>query len=60
MADKENTVLNAMKRAGKPLKAGDIAEATGMDKAEVSKIIAALKKQAKVSSPKACYYEPAN
>ncbi len=59
MVGKEDAVLTAMKKAGKPVKAGDVAEATGMDKAEVSKIIAALKKQSKVRSPKACYYEPA-
>lgn len=59
MADKEIAVLSAMKKVGKPVKAGDVAEATGLDKAEVSKIIAALKKQSKVSSPKVCYYEPA-
>jgi DNA-binding IclR family transcriptional regulator len=58
MTDKEKTVLSAMTKAGKPLKAGDIAEATGMEKAEVSKIINTLKKQAKVRSPKACFYEP--
>ena len=59
MQDREKSVLGAMTKAGKPLKAGDIAAATGIEKAEVSKIINALKKQAKVSSPKACYYEPA-
>lgn len=59
MADNEKTVLGAMKKAGKPLKAGEVAEAVGLDKAEVSKIINALKKQGKVGSPKACYYEPA-
>jgi DNA-binding IscR family transcriptional regulator len=59
MANKEDAVLNAMKKAGKPVKAGDVAEATGIDKAGVSKIIAALKKQSKIISPKACYYEPA-
>jgi len=59
MAGQEDAVLNAMKKAGKPVKAGDVAEATGIDKAEVSKIIAALKKQSKITSPKACYYEPA-
>jgi DNA-binding IclR family transcriptional regulator len=59
MADKEEVVLKAMQKAGKAVKAGDVADATGLDKAEVSKIIAALKKQSKVSSPKACYYEPA-
>ena len=59
MAGKEDVVLKAMKKAGKPVKAGDVAEATGIDKAEVSKIIALLKKQSKVISPKACFYEPA-
>lgn len=59
MADKESAVLGALATAGKPLKAGDIAEAAGLDKAEVTKILAALKKQARVSSPKACFYEPA-
>lgn len=58
MADREKTVLDAMKKAGKPLKAGDIAEATGLEKTEVSKIINMLKKQSRVISPKACYYEP--
>lgn len=58
MADRETTILDAMKKAGKPLKAGDIAEATGLEKTEVSKIISTLKKQSRVSSPKACYYEP--
>lgn len=59
MADRESAVLGVLTQAGKPLKAGEIAEAAGLDKAEVTKILATLKKQARVSSPKACYYEPA-
>lgn len=59
MADKEKVVMDAMTKAVKPVKAGEVAEATGLDKAEVTKIIGALKKQGKVNSPKACYYEPA-
>jgi len=58
MADKEQVVLDAMKKAGKPVKAGDIAEVVGMSKDEVAKIIAALKKQGKVVSPKVCFYAP--
>ena len=58
MADNEKAVLSAMKKAGKPMKAGEVAEVTGLEKTEVSKIINALKKQGKVGSPKACYYEP--
>ena len=41
-----------------PLKAGEIAEATGVAKTEVSKIIKILQKDGKVTSPKRCYYAP--
>ena len=54
----EETVLEAMKKAGKPVKTGEIAEATGLDQKEVSKIITKLKKQGLVESPKRCYYVP--
>ncbi len=58
MDDKEKTVLEAMKSAGKPVRPGDVAKATELDSKEVSKIIAALKKQGLVMSPKRCYYAP--
>ncbi len=56
MSDNNAVVLEAIKKAGKPVKAGDIAEATGIPKDEVAKIIAKLKKEGKVESPKACFY----
>jgi DNA-binding MarR family transcriptional regulator len=56
--EKHNVVLDAMKKAKKPLRPGDIAGATGIDQKEVSKIIDALKKEGKVVSPKRCYWEP--
>jgi len=59
MEDKEKIVLEAMRSAGKPVRPGDVAEATGLPKDEVSKIIRQLKKQGKVTSPKRCYYAPA-
>jgi chromosome segregation and condensation protein ScpB len=59
MADKESIILGVLTTAGKPLKAGDIAEAAGLDKAEVAKILGVLKKQGKVGSPKMCFYAPA-
>ena len=59
MSDNEQIVFNAIKEAGKPVKAGDVAESTGMDKKEVSKIIKELKKQGKITSPKNCFYAPA-
>jgi len=58
MGNKEK-VLEAMKKAGKPVRPGDVAKATGLDSKEVSKIISELKKEGKVISPKRCYYAPA-
>jgi DNA-binding MarR family transcriptional regulator len=59
MDEKEKTVLDAMKKEGKPMRPGDIAKKAEMDKDEVSKVIDKLKKEGKVSSPKRCFYEPA-
>ena len=55
----EKKVLNAMKKAGKPVRPGDVAKIIGEDNKQVSKAISELKKQGKVVSPKRCYYEPA-
>ncbi len=51
-------VLEAMKAAGKPLKAGEIATAAGIDKKEVDKAMKTLKEQEAIVSPKRCYWEP--
>lgn len=58
MADKEKKVLDAMKKAGKPVRPGDVAKMIGEDSKEVSKIISSLEKKGKVTSPKRCYYAP--
>ena len=55
----EKKVLDAMKKAGKPVRPGDVAKMLKADSKEVSKIINELKKKGKVSSPKRCFYEPA-
>ena len=52
----EKKVLNAMKKAGKPVRPGDIAKMIGEESKSVSKTIADLKKKGKVISPKRCYY----
>lgn len=57
--DAEETVLDAMKKAEKPVRPGEIAVMTGPPSKEVSKIIKDLKKKGKVISPKKCYYAPA-
>jgi biotin operon repressor len=58
MADNEKKVLDAMKKAGKPVRPGDVAKDTGMDSKDVSKAISELKKKGKIESPKRCYYAP--
>ena len=56
----EKAVLDAMKKAGKPVRPGDVAKSTNLESKEVSKIISALKKQGLVVSPKRCYYAPSD
>ncbi|WP_319481676.1 hypothetical protein [uncultured Draconibacterium sp.] len=51
-------VLAAMQVAGKPMKAGEIAEASGLDKNEVEKAMKMLKAEEKIVSPKRCFWEP--
>jgi len=58
MAEKEDMILAAMEHAGKPLRPGEIADLTGLEKNEVSKIINSLKKDGKVISPKRCFWAP--
>jgi len=58
MDAKDKAVLEAMRKAGRPVKGAEVAAAAGMDPKDVGKILAALKKAGKVHSPKACYYEP--
>jgi len=52
----EARIIEAMKKAGKPVRPGEIAKELEMDSKEVSKIIAKLKKTGDVISPKRCYY----
>ncbi|QUI21894.1 MarR family transcriptional regulator [Vallitalea pronyensis] len=55
--DNREIIIKAFEEAGQPLKAGEVAEATGVDKKEVGNIIKKLKDEAIISSPKRCYYE---
>jgi predicted transcriptional regulator len=49
-------VLNVLKESPKPMKSGEIATQSGIDKALVDKAIQSLKKEEKIVSPKVCYY----
>jgi hypothetical protein len=50
-------VLATLKKAGKPMRPGEIAEAAKIDKTEVDKAIKVLKKEEKIFSPKNCFYQ---
>lgn len=52
-------VLLALKEADKPLKAGEIAELSGLDKKEVDKAMKTLKAEEAIISPKRCFWQPA-
>ena len=56
MTDKEEIVIEAMKKVNKPVRPGDVAKMTNLESKEVSKIIKELKKSGKIISPKRCYY----
>lgn len=56
----EKKILNAMKKAGKPVRPGDIAKLVNEESKDVSKAISSLKKKGKVISPKRCYYSLAD
>lgn len=49
-------VLKTLRKAKTAMKAGDIAEATGIDKKEVSKALKTLTGENLVHSPKVCFY----
>lgn len=49
-------VLEVLKTSAEPLKGGEIAEKSGIDKKEVDKAIKKLKTEGKIESPKRCYY----
>lgn len=55
--ENEKKVIDALKKAKKALKAGEIAEITGIDKKDVDTAMKNLKKTGSIVSPKACYWE---
>lgn len=54
--DKKEIILNAFVELNKEVRPGEIAEITGIDKKELTKIIKLLKDEGKIISPKRCYY----
>ncbi|HSV87316.1 MAG TPA: hypothetical protein VLH61_01610 [Bacteroidales bacterium] len=53
----QEKIMNALKKAGQPMRPGEIAEAAGLDKKDVEKEIKKLKTSGKIYSPKMCFYD---
>lgn len=53
-----NQILEAMNNASKPMSAGQIADATGIDRKEIDKAMKKMKVDGSIVSPKNCYWEP--
>ncbi len=56
MADNEAKVIDAFKKTGEPLKAGQVADTTDIEAKEAGKIIKKLAKEGTLISPKRCFY----
>lgn len=54
--DAKEKVLDALKKSPKPLKAGEIAEKTGLDKNLVDKAMKQLKTEELIISPQRCMW----
>jgi len=55
--DNYDVILDFFSKAEKPVGAGQIATATGIDRKEVDKVMTKLKKEEKIVSPKVCFWE---
>jgi predicted transcriptional regulator len=55
--DNKELIINTLKNSNEPLKGGEIAEKSGVDKKEVDKIIKNLVKEDLIESPKRCFYQ---
>jgi predicted transcriptional regulator len=56
MSAKEK-IIKAFEQAGKPLKSGEVAELSGLEKNEVDKEIKKLTVSGTLYSPKRCFYD---
>lgn len=55
--DTGEKIVKTLSSAGKPMKAGEIADAAGIDKKEVDKAIKKLVADGKLHSPQRCFYD---
>ena len=57
--DNTQIVIKTLEASDKPMKAGEIAEAAGMDRKDVDKAMKILKQEGKIVSPKVCFWTTA-
>ncbi len=50
-------IIKTLNEANEPLKGGEIAEKSGIDKKEIDKAIKKMKKEELIYSPKRCFYD---
>lgn len=50
-------ILKTLAKAAKPLKGGEIATLSGIDKKEVDKSLKVLQKTGKIFSPQRCFHD---
>ncbi len=55
--ENEQKIIAFFKTAPKPVSAGQVAEGTAVDRKEVDKVMAKLKKSGEIESPKVCYWQ---
>lgn len=56
--DVKDQVLDAMKKAGKPVSAGEVEKMLGIDRKDIDKVFKDLKKEEAIVSPVRCKWEP--
>ena len=56
--DTKEIVIKTMAEAGKPVSAGEVATISGIDRKEVDKAFAELKKEGAIVSPVRCKWAP--
>jgi len=56
--DPKETILEVLKKEGKAMSAGQIADKSGIDRKEGGKAMKTLKDEERIVSPKRCYWEP--
>ena len=57
MLDVKKVVFETLMLSDQPLKSGEIAEKSGVDKSKVDKALKELLAEDKVFSPKRCFYD---